>query len=261
MKPRLNLATSPLENQRRFLSVAIGVGLPALAVFVVLAGAVYQDWRSTRDRRAEAARLESELRDFRSRRTTVEAFFARAESKQVMERAAFLNGLIEQRSFPWTKMFMDLERELPEGVHVLSLSPHLQNGGVEVHMTVGASSDLGKLEFLRSLEHSPEFTGLVVVSESRPSRQEDAADTVKVELVAQYAVADEQRAPGAKSGAAPPKKPPALPRADSADKPAAEASASLAAVRAENTPASAPDDKRISPRGPERAHKQRGLKQ
>jgi Tfp pilus assembly protein PilN len=207
MKPRLNLATAPLENQRRFWTVALGVGLPALVIFAVLAAATYRDWRSTRERRAEVARLESELRDFQRRRTDLEKYFAKPETRQVMERASFLNGLIEQRSFPWTKMFMDLEHELPEGVHVVSLSPRMQAGGVEVHMVVGAASDRGKLEFLRTLENSSEFTNLVVVSESRPSRQEDATDTVKVELVAQYAASEDKPVPAATSGDPPAQKP------------------------------------------------------
>lgn len=199
MKPRLNLATAPLENQRRFFAVAIGVGLPALVIFAALAVAAYNDWRSTGERRAEVARLDAGLRDYQRRRADLEKSLAAPETKRVMERAAFLNGLIEQRSFPWTKMFTDLERELPTGVHVVSLSPRLQAGGVEVRMIVAAANDRGKLEFLRTLENSSEFTRLVVVSESRPTRQEDAADAVQVELVAQYAAAEEPKAPGAKS--------------------------------------------------------------
>jgi Tfp pilus assembly protein PilN len=245
MKPRLNLATAPLENQRRFLAVAFGVGLPALLIFAVLAGAAYSDWRSTRERRAEVARLESELRDFERRRADLENSFAKPETKQVMERAAFLNGLIEQRSFPWTKMFIDLERELPAGVHVVSLSPRMQAGGVEVHMVVAAASDRGKLEFLRTLESSSEFTDLVVVSETRPSRQEDTTDTVKVELVAQYSAAEEKRAPAVKSGEAPPEKPAGLPRAKLTGKHAEKAAAKIA----ENQRESKPGDKRGDKRG------------
>lgn len=256
MKPRLNLATAPLENQRRFVAVAIGVGLPAVVIFVMLTAAIHSDWRSTRQRRAEAARLSSDLRDYRIRRAELERFFAEPESKQVMERAAFLNALIEQRSFPWTKLFMDLERELPAGVHVLSLSPRMRSGNVEVHMIVGAASDLGKLEFLRTLENSAEFTGLIVVSESRPAHQEDPTDTVKLELVAQFAAAavagKDKHPPAAKSGQSPSEKPASLPRAHSADKPAADAAAKLVAVQ----PDANAEVKRGAHRGPNRGAKQ-----
>lgn len=190
MKARLNLATAPLENRRRLFVVALGVGLPALILLAVLVGAAYSDWRSTGERRAEVARLEADLREYGKKRAEVEKTFAAPETKRVLERAAFLNGLIEQRSFPWTKMFTDLERELPAGVHVVSLSPRMQGGGVEVHMVVGAASDKGKLDFLRTLENSAAFSRLLVVSETRPQRQEQPGDAVQLELVAQYAAAE-----------------------------------------------------------------------
>lgn len=249
MKPRLNLATAPLENQRRFLAVAFGVGLPALVIFGLLTGAAYRDWRSTRERRTEVARLESDLRDFQNRRADLEKSFATPESKRVMERAAFLNGLIEQRSFPWTRMFQDLERELPTGVHVVSLAPRMQGGVVEVHMVVGAANDRGKLEFLRTLENSSEFTSLVVVSESRPSQQEDPTDTVKVELVAQYSAAEEKRAAAPKSGEAPSEKPAGLPRAKWTQKPASKAVAKIADNQRASKPGAKPGDKPGDKRG------------
>ena len=187
MKPRLNLATAPLENNRQFFALSLGIGLPALVIFAVLAGAAYSDWRATGQRRAEVGRLEADLRDYQQRRADLEKSFSDPKTKLILERAAFLNGLIEQRSFPWTKMFMDLERQMPAGVHMVSLTPRMQPGGVDVHMVVAASNDRSKLEFLRSLENSAEFKHLVVLSDSRPPKQEDPADAVHVELVAQYA--------------------------------------------------------------------------
>src|ERR1700687_5874708 len=182
MKPRLNLATAPLENRRRFFTAALGLGIPAFLLFAGLIVAAYSDWHSTRERRAEVARLEADLRDYHRRRVELEKSFADPATKRILERAAFLNGLIEQRSFPWTKMFMDLERELPSGVHLIQLAPHMSASGVEVHMTVAATNDLAKLEFLRTLESSPEFAHLLVISESRPTRQENSVDTVQLEL-------------------------------------------------------------------------------
>jgi Tfp pilus assembly protein PilN len=190
MKPRLNLATAPLENNRQFFAVALGIGLPALVIFAVLTAAGYRDWHATGQRRAEVTRLRADLSDYEQRRADLEKSFSAPETKVILERAAFLNGLIEQRSFPWTKMFMDLEHEMPEGVHMVSLTPRMQAGVVEVHMVVAATSDRIKLEFLRSLENSAEFKHLVVLSETRPSRQEDPADTVQVEMVAQYSSAE-----------------------------------------------------------------------
>ena len=65
----------------------------------------------------------------------------RPAAKQVIDRSAFLNSLIDERSFPWTKIFMDLEKTLPPGVRVVSISPRLVNGRAEVALEVGVASD------------------------------------------------------------------------------------------------------------------------
>jgi Tfp pilus assembly protein PilN len=185
MRPRLNLATAPLENQRRFLAAALAVGLPALVLFVVLGARVVAEWRATGERRAEISRLEGDIQRYKQQRSELVQFFESPDTRRVMERAAFLNGMIDQRSFPWTKIFLDLERELPIGVRIVSLAPHLISGHVELKMVVGAQSDKGKLEFLKTLESSPEFSKLLVVSEQHPTRSEEG-DQVLLELVAQY---------------------------------------------------------------------------
>jgi Tfp pilus assembly protein PilN len=185
VKVRLNLATAPLENNRRFLLGATLVGLFALALFVLLAQQAYRDWRASSEIRAEMGELQSQMRDLRNARSELERSFKRPEARRTMDRAAFLNGLIEQRSFPWTRIFMDLERLLPEGVRVISIAPEMKEGRVEVKLVVGVTSDEAKLEFLKTLEGAKEFTGVQVVSETRPSRP-DQTDRVVLELFAWY---------------------------------------------------------------------------
>ena len=188
MRVRLNLATSPLENNRRFLlgwSVLGAVAFIALMVFGVRA---YRDWSADRALRRDIARLEREmnqLRDGRDGRRELEEFFKRPDNLRLRDRAAFLNTLIEQRSFPWTKIFMDLEEILPEGVRVISISPKMVAGRVEVKLTVGASNDDAKLKFLRALEASKAFSRIQLLAETRPVRQGEA-DQVQLELLTWY---------------------------------------------------------------------------
>lgn len=185
MKLRLNLATSPLENNRRFILGASLVGVAALGLFVLLARQAYSDWRESRDIREKTARLETQMRELRDDRQKLERFFKDSDTRRAMDRAAFLNSLIEQRSFPWTRIFMDLERLLPEGVRVVSIAPQMREGRVELRLIVGATSDEAKLKFLQVLERESDFSGVQVLSESRPSRSEQG-DKVVLELVAWY---------------------------------------------------------------------------
>jgi Tfp pilus assembly protein PilN len=185
MRAELNLASAPLKNNRRFFAVVAAVGLPALALFVMLCMKVINDRAATSVRRAEQTRIEKEMAGYRAQRKELEEFFAEPSSRSLTQRAAFLNNLIDQRSFPWTQFFLDLEHRLPGGVRILSLNPELSAGTVVVRMRVGALSDKSKLDFLKSLESAPEFSAIEVVSESRPARGEDR-DVVEMDLSANY---------------------------------------------------------------------------
>lgn len=186
MKVRLNLATSPLENNRRFALGAVLVGTFAVVALVLLSWRAYSVWRADKALRADRTSLEREMSDLRAERRKLEAYFIQPDVRPLRDRAAFLNALIEQRSFPWTKIFMDLERSLPEGVRVVSISPKMSEGRVEVKIVIGAVSDESKLKFLRALEESKEFSRIQLQAETRPSRPGEA-DKVYLELVARYA--------------------------------------------------------------------------
>jgi len=80
------------------------------------------------------------------------------------DRAAFINTILDARSFNWTMMFMDLEHILPEGVRVISIEPKQVAGHVEVKLSVGVTSDEAELKFERALEESKEFTEVKVES-------------------------------------------------------------------------------------------------
>lgn len=183
MKVRLNLATSPLENHRRFLLGAVAAGLLALALLAVLSLQTYRNWRDDSEIRDETVGLQGELAAFRDQRRQLEDFFNTPEARRIRDRADFLNELIQQRSFPWTKIFMDLEDRLPRGVRVVSISPRMEGGSVQVNLIVGATSDENKIQFLQQLEESPEFSRVQLVSETRPQTEGDA---LVLEIVAWY---------------------------------------------------------------------------
>ena len=77
-------------------------------------------------------------------------------------------------------MFMDLERVLPGGVHVVSIEPRQTKGRVEVKLTVGATSDEAELKFLHALEESKEFTEVQVQGSQVPSQTGNQSGDQKV---------------------------------------------------------------------------------
>lgn len=163
----------------------MAVGIPALILCVLLGIRAVHERRSSSERRIEAGRLERQISASRLERAELELFFADPATRLLTQRAAFLNSIIDQRSFPWTDLFVDLEKRLPAGVHVLSLTPTLVENRVEVKLRVGALSDKSKLDFLKSLENAPEFSHLELLAES-PSGKSDERDVVQLDLTAQY---------------------------------------------------------------------------
>ena len=185
MNIRLNLATRPLEGNRRFAAGATTIGTLGLIAMLILSWHAYAAWRADKAFRAEETRLEGEMNRLNAERGALEQFFNQPENTQRRERAAFLNSLIAQRAFPWTRIFMDLERSLPDGVRVVSIQPRLAGDHVELRLQVGASNDDGKLKFLRALESSGDFSAIEVLSDGRSERATDP-DHIVLSLQARY---------------------------------------------------------------------------
>jgi type IV pilus assembly protein PilN len=171
MRVRLNVATKPLETHRRFLAGAGLIAFVAGAVFLGLGWHVYSVRKVDAELRARTERIRLEMARLEAQRQELDRFFHLEENAKLSDRAAFLNGIIDARSFNWTQMFMDLERVLPAGVHVVSIEPKQSKGQVEVKLTLGATSDEAELNFLHALEHSKEFTEVQVQFVRPPSGQ------------------------------------------------------------------------------------------
>src|SRR6202521_786630 len=187
MKVRLNLSTSPLESNRRFALGATVIGTIAVVALFVLSYRTYSVWRSDKVLRARQDALELQIGKLQQQRQGLSEFFENSQTVQRRQRAAYLNALIQQRAFPWIKIFMDLERILPEGVRVVSIEPKLSGDNVQLHFVVGALTDEGKLKFLKTLETSPEFSNIKLMNESNATPP-DQGDRVLRDLQAPYSV-------------------------------------------------------------------------
>ena len=185
MYVRLNLATKPLVSHRRFLVASAAVGALAGILFVVLAWHYFSVRKTEANFRARADKIDREMTSLESQRAELDRFFARPENHGVQERAKFSNGVIVARSFNWTKMFMDLEKTLPAGAHILRIEPKLGQGSVEVKFLVGTSSPEAKIQLLKAFEDSKSFSHVELFSTQVPKGQ-PTADVLTMEFSAIY---------------------------------------------------------------------------
>lgn len=189
MRVNLNLSTTPLANNRRFVTAAGLIGLAGVVALVFFSVKDYATWRADRNVRADIGRLEDEIRRSEDRQRQLGQYFDTAEAKQVLDRSAFLNSLIEERTFPWPKIFEDLEQTLPSGVRIVSISPRLEGGRALVKLTFAATDSEGTVKFLRALEASKQFSEIHVQDEkyAEPGQGQGVAqDPITVTLDAWY---------------------------------------------------------------------------
>ena len=158
MKVRLNLATKPLETHRRFLAGAGFTAVVAGLLFLGLGWHVHSARKVDAELRARTGKMRQEMAKLEAQRKDLERYFSQKDIADLHDRAAFINTILDARSFNWTLMFMDLEHILPDGVRVISIEPKQVAGHVEVKLSVGVTNDEAELKFERALEESKEFT-------------------------------------------------------------------------------------------------------
>ncbi len=144
IKVRLNLASNPLRNRRFFL-----IALSFLGCLTIVFLALSLQWFVRY--RVEGARLRAEL----VRLARMEDA-ARREEKQYSARVASFsreleaevnqaNSIIQMKSFPWSDFFSRLEKALPDGCYLTSLSFSSANSpGLQIRMKL-ASPDFSFL--------------------------------------------------------------------------------------------------------------------
>jgi Tfp pilus assembly protein PilN len=183
MYARLNLATKPLVSHRRFYVASALAGFVGLVLFGVLGWRLYGVRKAEADYRAKAGKLQTEMSRLMDQRHQLDVFYAKDENRNLQDRAKFIDGVIEADSFNWTKMFMDLEKTLPSGVHVLRIEPKLDHGTVSVRFQAGAASQEAKVELLKAFEDSRSFSHFELYSEGAPRQQTADALTVEFSVI------------------------------------------------------------------------------
>ena len=168
MRLDINLATRPYEDAREFWSRwGLGVGLLSLLTLVLLGFAIRGWVNASRDRHT-IAQLKEQIAEKDGERAKAQAFLEMAANRSTRDQSQFLNGLIQRKSFSWTRVFEELERVMPNNLHVVSLRPELnEQNQVELEMKVVGDTRSAMVELVHRMEGSKHFQGSQLVSESQ----------------------------------------------------------------------------------------------
>jgi type IV pilus assembly protein PilN len=185
MRLAINLATQPYEDARQFWmrwGGAVGaVGLLTLALLTM----TVTGWMNARRDHAAIAEKRAMIADRDRVRASAEEFLNRPENRSTRDESQFLNDLIERKAFSWTRVLENLEKVMPPRVHLMSISPELdEDNQLGLKMTVGGDSRDRAIELARRMEDSRRFAQTNITSER--STQSTNGDTEQFDIVAIY---------------------------------------------------------------------------
>jgi Tfp pilus assembly protein PilN len=182
----LNLATQPFVNRRRFYTLS-GLALGVLSVTLVIVLSIFiRNFRNEVGIRKQMKTVRQEIARLDEEQQRVETVLKRPESADILDRNDFLNTLIRQKAVSWTRLFMDLEKVMPDRVQALSLHPILQIPGMEsgknvstipasydgplvmqLQLQVAGESVESLLKMVRQMENAPFTTPVLIVQQPK----------------------------------------------------------------------------------------------
>lgn len=185
MQLDINLASQPYEDARQFwMRWGTAAGALGLLTLVLLTLVITGFFNARRDRLAISQKraLITERDQLRSQ---AQLFLNRPENRTTRDESQFLNQLIERKAFSWTRVLESLEKVMPPRVHVVSISPQLdEENQLALKMTVAGDSRDRAIELARRMEESRRFAQTEILRAAHAESQ--TGDTEQVEIAAIY---------------------------------------------------------------------------
>jgi type IV pilus assembly protein PilN len=208
MRLDINLASQPYEDARQFWmrwgAVAGALGLLTLILLTLdITG-----WVDARRDRAAINQAKTLIAQRDAVQANAEQILNLPKNRTTRDESQFLNQLIERKSFSWTQVLESLEKVMPPRVHLVSISPALdEDNQLVLKMIVAGDSRDRAVELERRMEDSRRFAQTYIVREAHIESQ--TGDSEQVEIAAVYvpedpsAAATAEATPPAKSATAP----------------------------------------------------------
>ena len=185
MRLDINLASQPYEDARQFW-MRWGTAVGAVAVFtLVLLVLTITGWLNARRDHVAINQKKAMIAEREDRLAEAQAFLNLPQNRSTRDQSQFLNDLIERKAFSWTRVLENLEKVMPPRVHLVTISPGLdEDNQLALKMTVAGDSRDRALELARRMEDSRRFAQTNITSESYA--QTTTGDSERFEMVAIY---------------------------------------------------------------------------
>lgn len=185
MRLEINLASQPYEDARQFwMRWGTAVGAVGLLTLILLAVDI-SGWIAARHDHITMAHQRSLIAERDRIRADAERVLNLPENRTTRDESQFLNQLIVRKAFSWTRVLENLEKVMPPRVHVVSISPQLDDDNdLMLKMTVAGDSRDRAVELERRMQDSRRFANVYIAHANH--YESKTGDTEQVELVAIY---------------------------------------------------------------------------
>jgi Tfp pilus assembly protein PilN len=188
LRYRLNLATSPFVNYRKYY--LLGILLMVLGV----GGAVFfvKDYvtlhRENSSLLQDFSAKENELSVITAQESQLKTQLEQTETLDEIDRIAYYNALIQRKTFPWTQFFKDLEAVIPYNIQVTQIRQKSVGKSIDLEMVFLGRTTGDAIQFLRNLGNSKKFSQIFVSQEGtfREAATHRVSNEVEVVLHMQY---------------------------------------------------------------------------
>ncbi|HTS35866.1 MAG TPA: hypothetical protein VMH04_09355 [Candidatus Solibacter sp.] len=185
MRLDINLASQPYQDARQFwMRWGTAVGAVGLLTLVLLTMTV-TGWMNARRDHVAIRQKKALIAEREQKLAEAQAFLNLPQNRSTRDESQFLNDLIERKAFSWTRVLENLEKVMPPRVHLVTISPGLdEDNQLSLKMTVAGDSRDRAIELARRMEESRRFSQTNIVHESHA--ESTTGDTERIEMVAVY---------------------------------------------------------------------------
>jgi type IV pilus assembly protein PilN len=181
----INLASRPYEDARKFW-MRWGTALAVLGVLtLVLLVLDTTGFLASHHDRVVMAQTRALIAERDRTRAQGDRVLNLPENRTTRDQSRYLNELIERKAFSWTRVLESLEKVMPARVHLVSISPELdENNELALKMTVAGDSWDRGVELQRRMEESRRFAQTQITNVRHVDSQ--TGDTEQIEMASIY---------------------------------------------------------------------------
>jgi Tfp pilus assembly protein PilN len=185
MRIDINLASQPYEDARQFwMRWGTALGILGLLTLVLLVLDI-TGWLGAHNDRVVMAQKQAMIGDRDRLRAEADRILSLPDNRTTRDQSRYLNELIERKAFSWTRVLESLEKVMPPRVHLVSISPELdEQKELALKMTVAGDSRERAIELARRMEESRRFVQTEIKTERHVESQ--TGDTEQFEMAAIY---------------------------------------------------------------------------